>query len=228
MKKVLVIGLNNFGAHIAKSLREYGTKVTGLDCVAEHLQKARDYLDHSLTGDATDRFLLEKLSVKDFDGVVVAIGTIDTNILVTMTLRDLGAKSLIVRASSDNHCRLLEQMNVFDIVYPDRDAATRAGKTLSMRNVLDYIPLAGEYVVMNIHPPKSFTGKNIRDLQIGARFQCQILGIKYGQGDRNWKADAPEWENMKIAPTANDVIPENSTLIFLGKKSDLQKIQDLD
>lgn len=228
MKKMLVIGLNNFGSHIAKSFKEYGSAVTGLDTNGDRLKLAGAHLAHALQGDATDRALLEKLDVKSFDGVVVAIGEIDTNVLVSMLLKEFGAKSLIVRASSDNHCRILERMEVFDIVYPDRDAATRAGKTLSMKNVLDYVPLAGEYVVMNIHPPKSFIGKNIRDLQIGARFQCQILGIKFGQGDKNWRADAPEWENMKIAPTANDVIPENSTLLYLGKKSDLQKIQELD
>ncbi len=96
-----------------------------------------------------------------------------------------------------------------------------------MRNVLDYVPLTGEYVVMNIHAPKSFVGKSIRDLGIGARFQCQILGIKYGQGDKNWRPDAPEWENMKIAPTADEEIPPNSVLLFLGRKSDLKRIQEL-
>ena len=94
--------------------------------------------------------------------------------------------------------------------------------------MLDYVPLAGEYVVMNIQPPRSFIGKNIRDLQIGARFKCQILGIKYLQGNENWNADSPEWENMKIAPTADDIIPERSVLLFLGRKSDLLRIQQQD
>lgn len=87
---------------------------------------------------------------------------------------------------------------------------------------------AGDYVVMNIHPPKSFIGNSIRDLQIGARFQCQILGIRYLAGNDKWKPDAGEWENMKIAPTANDIITDHSVLLFLGRKSDLLRIQQLD
>jgi Trk K+ transport system NAD-binding subunit len=86
----------------------------------------------------------------------------------------------------------------------------------------------GDYMVMNIHPPKSFIGNSIRDLQIGARFQCQILGIKYLEGNDKWKPESPDWENMKIAPTANDVIPGHSVLLFLGRKSDLLRIQQLD
>ena len=123
---------------------------------------------------------------------------------------------------------MLERLGVSDVIFPDRDMAIRVGKTLSMRNVLDYIPLAGDYVVMNIHPPKSFIGRNIRELQIGARFQCQILGIKYLQGNEYWNPDAPEWENMKIAPTASDIIPPHSVLLFLGRKADLRRIQDLE
>lgn len=228
MQHFLVIGLGNFGIHIAKSMKEYGSRVTGLDASEEHLAAAKPYCDAIVRGDARDRATLGLLGLKDFSGVVVAVEDAATSILISVTLRDLGAQRLIVRASSDDHCRVLEQMQVFDIVYPDRDAAARAGKTLSLRNVLDFVPLAGDYVVMNIHPPKSFIGQTIRDLQIGARFQCQILGIKYGQGDKNWKPDAPEWENMKIAPTANDIIPENAVLLFLGRRGDLKRIQELD
>lgn len=228
MQKFVVIGLGNFGLHVAKSLKEFGSEVIGVDISGEKLKDAKDYLKNSIAGDASSPAVLEKLPLKECAGVIVGIGDIAANILVTMALKDKGAGHITARASSEGHCHVLERLEVFNIVFPDRDAATRAGKTLSMRNVLDYVPLAGEYVVMNIHPPKSFIGKNIRELQIGARFQCQILGIKYGQGDKNWKVDAPEWENMKIAPTASEIIPENSVLLFLGKKSELHKIQELD
>ncbi len=86
----------------------------------------------------------------------------------------------------------------------------------------------GDYMIMNIRPPKNFIGSSIRDLQIGARFQCQILCINYLEGNDKWNPDSPEWENMKIAPTANDIIPDHSVLLFLGRKSDLLRIQQLD
>ncbi len=86
----------------------------------------------------------------------------------------------------------------------------------------------GEYMVMTIRPPKSFIGSSIRDLQIGARFQCQILCIIYLEGHAQWTAGSPEWKNMKIAPTANDIIPDQSALLFLGRKADLSRIRELD
>jgi trk system potassium uptake protein TrkA len=229
MQKYAVIGLGNFGIHFAKALHEYGSEVTGIDMSREKLAAADKYLHRQAAGDATDPAFLRSAGLEKLDGVLVSVGgDMGVNILVTMSLKELGVKRIIVCAHSETHCRILERLGITDIIFPQRDVAARTGKTLSMRNVLDYIPLTGEYVVMNIHPPKSFTGKSIRDLQIGARFQCQILGIKYLKGHESWNPDLPEWENMKIAPTANEVIPEHSVLLFLGKKSDLARIQELD
>jgi trk system potassium uptake protein TrkA len=229
MLKYAVIGLGNFGLHIAKGLKEYGSEVTGVDIDDASIQKARQFLKFAAKGDATDRPFLESLNLTAMEGVLVSVGgDLSVNILVTMAVKELGVKRIMVCAHSENHCKILENLGITEIIFPQRDLAARIGKTLSMRNVLDYVPLAGEYIVTNIHPPKSFIGKNIRDLQIGARFQCQILGIKYLQGNENWSPDTPEWENMKIAPTADDVIPENSVLLFLGHKTNLKKIQELE
>ncbi len=228
MQRFAVIGLGNYGIHVAKSLKEYGSDVTGIDMSQERLLLAREYLNHAVAGDAADSSFLQTLSLRELDGVLVCLSTdASASSLIVMTLKDLGVRRIIARAITENHCRVLEQLGVTDIVYPDRDSASHIGKALAMRNVLDYIPLTGEYVVMNIQPPASFIGKSIRDLQIGARFQCQILGIKFLQGNNKWNPEAPEWENMKIAPTADDVIPEHSALMFLGKKSNLLKIQQL-
>lgn len=228
MQKFAVIGMGSFGAHLAKSAKEYGSEVTGIDINRDRLLAAKDYLAHSIAGDATDPSFLQTLSLKELDGVIVNVGDISSMIIILLSLRELGIKRIIACAGSELEHRALERLGVSEIVYPERDMAIRLGKTLAMKNVLDYVPLAGEYVVMNIQPPASFIGKNIRDLQIGARFKCQILGIKYLQGNEQWNSDAPEWENMKIAPTADDVIPEHSVLLFLGRKSDLMNIQKLD
>jgi len=229
MQKYAVIGLGNFGMHIAKSLAEYGSEVTGIDIDSVKLAQAGTFLKNQVKGDVTDPAFLQSLNLKRMDGVLVSAGTdLGLNILVTLTLKKMGVEKLIVCAYSENHYKIIEQIGVKEIIFPQRDVAAWLGKKLSMKNVLDYIPLAGEYVVMNIRPPKSFIGVSIRDLQIGARFQCQILGIKYLEGHESWNPDNPEWENMKIAPTANEVIPKNSVLLFLGKRSDLKKIQDQD
>jgi len=228
MQRFAVIGLGSYGIHVAKSLKEYGSDVTGIDISHEHLLVARDHLNHSVNGDATDKSFLQTLSLRDLDAVLVCLSTdMSANTLIVMTLKEMGVKRIIARAITENHCRVLEQLGVADIVFPERDSAGHMGKALAMRNVLDYIPLTGEYVVMNIQPPARFIGKSIRDLQIGARFQCQILGIKFLQGNAKWDPEAPEWENMKIAPVADEVIPEHSVLMFLGKKSNLMKIQQL-
>lgn len=227
MKKFIVIGLGNFGMNVAQTLIECECEVLGVDNRREIIEKAKDFITHGIIGDATNKSVLTSLSLGDFDAAIVSIGQeMAPSILISLYLQEIGVKRIIVRAISEDHHKILEMLGVSEIVFPERDMAVRLGKTLSMKNALDYLPLTGEYAIMDVQAPKSFEGKNIRDLQIGAKFGCQILGIKYAR-----RKDAPGAEKQpdtKIAPRADDVIPAQSVLIILGKQADIEKIQQLD
>lgn len=227
MKKFIVIGLGNFGMSLAGTLEENGCEVLGIDIDRVLVQKAKDSISQAVIGDATNRSVLESLPIKDFDGAVVSIGQeLAASILIALYLKEIGIKQIIVRAISEDHAKILKMQGVSDIVFPERDMAIRMGKLLSMKNVLDYLPLTGEYAIMDVTPPSSFIGKTIRSLQIGATFSCQILGIKYSQVDAPLM-DSSQKNNgsTKIAPLADDIIPPDSVLIVLGRQSDIERLQ---
>lgn len=228
MKKFIVIGLGNFGMNISKTLVENGCEVLGIDIQKNYVQKAQEFVTQGVIGDATNRSVLTALSLKEFDGAVVSIGQeMTASILISLYLKEIGVDRIIVRAISQDHFRILEMLGISDIVFPERDMAIRLGKTLSMKNALDYLPLTADYAIMDVRPPSSFMGKKIRDLQIGARYGCQILGIKYQRSEAT-VAGPTGMEDTKIAPRADDVIPENSVLIILGKFDKIEEIQQLD
>ena len=215
MKKFVVIGLGNFGLNLSRTLMENGCEVLGIDSDRETVQRAKDTVTHAVIGNATNRSVLESLPIKDFDGAVVSIGQeLAASILISLYLKEIGIKRIVVRAISEDHEKILRMQGVSDIIFPERDMAMRFGTILARRNVIDYLPLTGDYVIMDVTPPKSFIGKSIRQLQIGSRFSCQILGIRY-TGD----------EGTKIAPLADTVIPADSVMIMLGRESDIDKIQ---
>lgn len=227
MKKFIVIGLGNFGMSLAGTLEDNGCEVLGIDIDRVLVQKAKDSISQAVIGDATNKSVLESLPIKDFDGAVVSIGQeLASSILISLYLKEIGIKQIIVRAISEDHAKILKMQGVSDIVFPERDMAIRMGKLLSMKNVLDYLPLTGEYAIMDVTPPESFVGRTIRSLQIGAKFSCQILGIKYSQADSPLM-DSSQKDNgsTKIAPLADDIIPEGSVLIVLGRQSDIQRLQ---
>jgi len=227
MKKFIVIGLGNFGFSIAKTLIENRCEVLGIDSNRELMQKAKDFVTHAVIGDASRKEVLESLSIKDFDGAIVSIGQdMGSSILITLYLKEIGVSRIMVRATSEDHGKILKLIGVSDVIFPERDMAIRMGNMLAMKNVMDYLPLTEDYGIIEINPPKLFVGKTLKDLQISTRYGCQIIGLKFpnkhGKGlngsDRN---------NKMIVPTAADIIEADCVMVVLGKHKDIERLQSL-
>ncbi len=222
MKKFIVIGLGNFGLNLAKTLIENGCEVLGIDSDRDTVQRAKDILTHAVIGNATNKSVLHSLPIKDFDGAIVSIGQeLTASILISLYLKEMGISRIVVRAISEDHEKILKMQGVSDILFPERDMAMRFGTILARKNVIDYLPLTGDYVIMDVSPPPGFINKSIRQLMIGSRFSCQILGIRYGAEAGGKSAEG----EIKIAPSADDIILPGSVMIMLGRESDIDRIQ---
>ncbi len=228
MQNFVVIGLGNFGLNVAMTLMENDCEVLGIDKDKANVQRAMENLSHAIIGDASDRAVLRALEVKDFDGAVVSIGQeLTASILISLYLKELGIKRIVVRAISEDHVKVLEKLGVSDIIFPEKDMAVRLGKLLSMKNTFDYLALDDEYVILEVTTPKPFIGKTLRGLQIMSRYNCQILGVKYPDPGAN-VIGKDEPHKTRMAPAADDIIPDNSILIVLGKQEDIEKLQQGD
>ena len=226
MKNYVVIGLGNFGMNIAKTLVEHDCEVLGIDSEKENVQKAMDFITHAIVGDASNRSVLRALAVKDFDAAIVSIGQeMGASILISMYLKELEIPKIIVRAISEDHEKILEQLGVDDIIFPEKDMAIKLGKILSMKNTLDYLPLSEDYLIMEIEAPKSFIGKTLMELQITKKYNCQVLGIKYPETKENGAHVSDSAYNTKMAPSGEDSVPEKSILIVIGKNTDIEGLQ---
>lgn len=228
MKKYIVIGLGNFGFNIASMLVRNNCEVLGMDMDKDVVQKAKDFISYAIVGDASDKEVLESLSIKDFEGAIISIGQdMASSILIALYLREIGISRIVVRAISEDHGKILKMIGVSDVVFPERDIAIRIANKLALKNAIDYLPISEDYGILEVTPPKSFIGKTLKELQISTRFGCQIIGIKY-QGTNGLLNDLSEKNlNIKIAPTANDIIAENSTMIVIGRHKDIERIQSL-
>lgn len=224
MRKYAVIGLGNFGMNIAKSLIENECEVLGIDIDRDVVEKAKGFLTHAITGNPATKTVLETIGVSEYDSVILSIGQeMVSSVLIALYLKELNARKIIARAISDDHEKILKKLGVDDVIFPERDMAIRIGKTISMKNAVDYLPLSDEYSIMEIIPPPSFIDKSIRELSIGARYRCQILGIK--QLTENGRED--EVKKTIIAPSADEVIRDGNILIVLGKTTAIERMEKM-
>lgn len=227
MKKFIVIGLGNFGFSLAKKLEENGCEVLGIDISHELVEHVKDYISHAIIGDATSKDLLVSLMLKDFDGAIISIGQdMSPSTLISLYLKEIGVKKIIVRAVTDDHGKILQKIGVTEVLYPETEMAEKLANRLSLKNALDYLPLTEEHGILEVIPPRSFIGKNLKELQISVRFKCQVIAIKHlkKETDHNVQHSG---KTIKIPPTADDIISENSVMVIIGKLTDIEKIQSL-
>jgi trk system potassium uptake protein TrkA len=223
MKKFAVIGLGNFGMNIARSLIENNCEVLGIDLDKNTVEKGKDFLTYAITANPASKAILQSVGITEYDAVILSIGQeMVSSILISLYLKEIGAKKIIARAISDDHEKILLKLGVDTVIFPEKDMAVRIGKALSMKNAVDYLPLTKEYAIIEVTPPPGFIGKNLRELNIGARYRCQILGIK-NFADEFATEDNPQ--QTIIAPPADEVINKGNILIVLGKTSSIEKME---
>ena len=229
MKKFIVIGLGNFGYNIATTLMANDCEVLGMDIDRELVQRAKDDLSHAIIGDATNKEVLESLAIRDFDGGIISLGQdMAASILIALYLKEIGLPRVVVRAVSEDHGKILRMIGVSDVVFPERDMAVRVGNKLALKNAVDYLPIGEEYSIIEVPAPKGFVGKSLKQLQVRARFGCQVIGLKTLRPGANPAELSEKSYEVRIAPAAEDVIAPNSALIVIGRHDDIEKIQAQD
>ncbi|KJS31135.1 MAG: potassium transporter TrkA [Desulfatitalea sp. BRH_c12] len=217
MKRFAVIGLGNFGFHAAKALYEDGNEVVAIDTDKNRVQAIDPHCTEAIVLDSTDKEALKSLGLEHMDGVIVSTGTnISTSILICLYLQEIGVKKILAKALDEDHAKILRKVGATEIIHPERDMAVRISRGLSRPNVLDFIPLAEEFDLIQVGPPREFIGKSLKDLNLRAKYNVHIIAIK---------ELVPE--NFILVPPAGFIIKDSDILIMLGKTEDIRKIKAL-
>lgn len=215
-KEFVVIGLGNFGSAVALELSGLKCKITAIDIDKAKIQDLQDKVHVVIMGDATERAFLEQLEVEKFDGFIVSMGTDShASILISLYLKELGAKKIIVKANSEDHAKILRKVGATETIIPEKQMAIRLSHSLAASNLVDYLPLTGEYCVAEINPPEKFVGKTLMELKLRKKHNIQLIAVKSGL-DRNFN----------FGPGGDYQIKEADILVALGKREDIDKIQE--
>ncbi len=215
MKRVVVIGLGIFGFNIVKDLYENGFEVVAIDKNKEVIQKIRDFSTKAILADGTDKEVLASIGIQEDDVVIVSFGEdLAASTLITLHLKEMKVKHIIVKAPNEDHKHVLEKVGATEVIIPEREMADKVAKSLISPNVLDYIPLSDEYTICEIVPPSSFMGKSIGELHLRSKYHIEVIAVREMLPER-----------LTMVPRADFVIKDSDVLVVIGKEGDIQKIQ---
>lgn len=220
-KQFGVIGLGRFGSAMAMTLTELGHDVIGVDGDESRVQQLADVITHALQIDATDEKALRAAGIQDVDVAVVSIGeNIESSLLVVMQLRDLGIGTIVAKAVTPLHGRILEKLGVSRVIFPEREMAIRIAHSLVLPNVIDYIELSRDFSIVEVPAPAAFVGRTLKQLELRPRLGLTLIAIKRRSDDSSAVV-------TNIAPAADETIRLGDILALLGSNDRLNQLDQL-
>lgn len=175
---VLVVGLGRFGSSIAAALDRLGHEVLAVDRDPGLVHQWSGRLTHVVEADSTSEDALRQVGASEFPVAVVGIGTsIESSVLTTANLVDLGVRQIWAKALTPSHGKILQRIGAHKIVYPERDAGERVAHLVSSK-MLDYIEFDDGFAIVKMVPPQETRGFTLTQSKIRGKYGVTVVGVK--------------------------------------------------
>ncbi|MEW5954475.1 MAG: TrkA family potassium uptake protein [Bacillota bacterium] len=213
MKQFAVIGLGRFGSSMAITLSKMGYDVLAVDTNEDRVNLVTDEVAYAVQVDAMDEQSLRSLGIRNFDVAIVAIGQdVQSNILVTLMLKEMGVRKVVAKAQNELHGKVLEKIGTDMVVFPERDMGVRVAHALVSKNIMDQINLSPEYSIIELMTPSEFVGKSLLEAGLRKEYGVNILAIRRGN-------------EIIISPGARQAIREGDILVVIGRNDHLKRLE---
>lgn len=218
-RQVCVIGLGQFGTHLARALENAGCEVLAIDANEKRVEQIRDHVHQALIGDVRDYEMLASVLSAAVPEAVICLGeaNLEPSILCALNLKRIGVPSIRSTAANDDHAQILRAVGATEIIFPERDAAERMARRIADPDIRDIFPLAEDYRIMEIKAPGKAHGKSLLQLDLRSSFDLLILAVR-----------GPSDPNFRFLPPASKVIQAGEILMVLGRELDLARFAALE
>lgn len=213
-RQYAVIGLGRFGRAVCATLHKMGHDVLGIDSNEKLVNAALsdEMIAHALTLDATQPEALEEAGLFEFDVVVVAIGNfIQESIITTLNLKERGVKTVIAKASTEIHGRLLTRVGADQVIYPEHEMGCNLAYALTRPGILERLNLDVDHSIVEVQVPAAFNGQTLEALQLRSRYGVSVLAV--GCGNR-----------FEINPPPTLTLETGKLLVVIGSNTAIEAL----
>lgn len=212
MSSYAVIGVGRFGFHIAQGLAKEGVNVTAVDNDPEQIKEIGEYVQDAIILDSTDMYALKEAGIGNMDVAIVSIGEdIESSLLTVMALKELGVETVIAKAITEIHGKILSKLNVTKVVYPEKESALRLVKGVVQNINYETINLSITMKIAKIIVPPFLIGVSI----LSPMFQDE-LGVK----PIAYKHQGAWYTSFE----KDDVLEKGDILVVLGDTSHINAL----
>ena len=216
MGRYAVIGLGKFGTAVARALEELGHEVIAIERDEELVDRLADCASRVVAGDATDPAVLRAAGASDVDAAILSTSeNLASTILATVALRDLGVKSIYVKAGSDTEARALEALGVTLVVIPEQEAGVRLAHRVALRAVRSYLPIAAGHCAVETEVPRSWRGKSLRELNPREKWNVSVIAVL-----------GADPQKVALPPDPDAPLAESDSILIAGSEEAVAQFQE--
>ncbi|MBW2144470.1 MAG: NAD-binding protein, partial [Deltaproteobacteria bacterium] len=148
LRRVIIVGAGQTGTALATAL-DHQTKVKTriIDKDAERCTQLAEKLERVIVinGDGTDRDLLREENVEEVDFMVVVTGEDESNVLISLLSKSLGAKNTVTRISNFGYIPVATAIGLGIVVSPRLSAVKAILQHIRRGKIISVTPLKGEH-----------------------------------------------------------------------------------
>lgn len=215
-KQIVILGLGEFGACLARELYHKGCEVVAVDSDEDKVQDIADDITQAFIGDIRDESVLKSIGVGDFDLAVIATSrSLETGILATVMLKELGCPKVIAKAKTKLQGRTLQKVGADQVIYADESLALKMAQNIAETKMLDLIHFSEEFSIAEMAVPAKFIGKTVKELNLRENFGINIIAVQHGS------------DKLNPSVKANTVLAEGDTMLVIGDNDALEAVGNL-
>lgn len=212
--EILVVGLGRFGSALARSLVEMGHEVLGVDLDEKRVQEHVDVLTHVVASDTTSERALRQIGASDIVTAAVCIGTdVESSVLTTVALADLGVPNIWAKAITAPHGRILERVGAHHVVFPESEMGGRVAHLLTGK-LLEYFALDEDFVIAELITPEKYVGVALGESDVRATHKVTVVGLRPAGGQYTYAESAT-------------VLHRNDLIVVAGHRADVERFASI-
>lgn len=206
-----VFGLGRFGGSLVKELAAMNQEILAVDLDPEKVDYYSNYATHAVVASGYDEKALRALGVRNIDHAFVSFGEdIQSSVLTTMVLKELGIPKVWAKAHDDNHGKILEKIGADRIIHPERDMARRITHNLHSSKIIDFIELSSSFSIAEIRVTDRLIGKRLSGLDLQRKYNINFVALQRGQ-------------ETILSFSDDEQIEEEDLLVVIGKNEDIDR-----
>jgi trk system potassium uptake protein len=211
--EIVVIGLGRFGSALAHTLVDLGYEVLGVDFTEERVQEHAEALTHVVQADTTSERVLRQIGAADAVTAVVCIGTdIESSVLTTVALADLGVQNIWAKAITDAHGRILQRVGAHHVVFPEAEMGNRVAHLVTGQ-LLEYMALDDDFVIAELIAPQVLVGVPLGESNVRATHKVTVVCVKPSGGQFTY-ADR------------STVLAPSDLIVIAGHRADVERFTE--